>query len=411
MSALENAKTMSSEELLEKIAALELQEYGLVKGSLAERFAEAKQECAEEQKEPGAVAALNNADVDGVLLKLLKKEPERIMEGLSIAAYIMETDRKTLNIPEYAQALTEDGAVKAAAEKYGVKLELGIVNKRASKGSILIHIAAAKNLADAMEDENNENKQESGIYVSVNGKELQKVSPDTKIADVLASESVSVEGVKALQIGYRYYLPEAAEMTVGEAGIENGVLRTLSEKDCIVSETEKKLTEYRKQSCGKCVFCREGLIQLHYMHKEIKEGRGKAEYPELTKEIGEAMTYSTPCTMGQVSSKLALTGTELFEKEYQEHIKKKKCPAGVCFSSETIYIDPKLCDGCGECMDVCPKDCIEGKSGYIHMIDDMDCDKCGKCLEVCAAGAVMKTAGKLPKLPNRLTKVGRFKKR
>ena len=62
-------------------------------------------------------------------------------------------------------------------------------------------------------------------------------------------------------------------------------------------------------------------------------------------------------------------------------------------------------------MYICPKDCIEGKAKYIHMIDDFDCTKCGKCMEVCDEDAIVQTTGKLPKLPNRLTKVGKFKKR
>lgn len=76
------------------------------------------------------------------------------------------------------------------------------------------------------------------------------------------------------------------------------------------------------------------------MQKEITEGRGKAEFIDLTKEIGEAMCYSTPCSMGQVSAKAALSATELFTKEYEEHIKKKNCPAGACTSFVNIYIDP-----------------------------------------------------------------------
>ena len=123
------------------------------------------------------------------------------------------------------------------------------------------------------------------------------------------------------------------------------------------------------------------------------------------------MTYSTPCSMGQTSALIALSAVENFVSEYTAHIKKKECPAGVCFSTETVYIDPKLCTGCGECMDVCPADCIEGKPKYIHMIDELDCTRCGKCMEVCDDEAIIKTSEKVPKLPNRLTKVGKFKKR
>ena len=61
-------------------------------------------------------------------------------------------------------------------------------------------------------------------------------------------------------------------------------------------------------------------------------------------------------------------------------------------------------------MDACPKDCIEGKAKYIHMIDDFDCDKCGKCIEACEERPIIKTSGKVQKLPNLLTKVGRFKR-
>ena len=75
-----------------------------------------------------------------------------------------------------------------------------------------------------------------------------------------------------------------------------------------------------------------------------------------------------------------------------------------------IYIDPMKCTGCEECVEVCPVDCIEGDDGYIHMIDDMDCIKCGKCIEVCPDNAIVRATGRLPKLPDKLTKVGKFRR-
>lgn len=402
MSAFENAKTMSSGEVMEKIAALNLPEYGLCEGTLLDRLELAKAECEEDGKEPGIASALNNADVDGILLEVFRRDPAKVMDGIAAAAYAFGTDRKILYLPEAAADLAEDGAVKEAAEKYGVEVRTGLLDKRACKGCALIHIITAANLADALEG-----TYEAGLYVSVNGGELKKYPEDTAVSGI-----VDLDGAKLVQAGYRYILPQdAAEMTLAQAGVENGILRVLGSRDCTVAETEKRLLACRKQSCGKCVFCREGLLQLQFMQKEITEGKGKQDYIALTKEIGEAMTFSTPCTMGQFSSGIALSAVDLASAEYEAHIKKKKCPAEVCFSSETIYIDPKLCEGCGECADVCPKDCIEGKANYIHMIDDIECDKCGKCMEVCTAGAIVRTSGKLPKLPNRLTKVGRFKKR
>ena len=378
MSALECAMKLSREEVLEQIKTSGLKEYGLEKELLSERLVRAVEESKEEEKELGVVAALNNADTTGVLLEVLLADPKKVMDGIAIAAYALGTEKKALYLPEYAAD-----------------------NVRACKGSALIHIVTAANLADTFAG-----SYEDGVYVSVNGSELKKVSAETKVSELTEDAA----GAKGFCIGYEYYGPEAAEMTLEEVHPDNGVLRVLKASDCIVSETEKALLASRKQSCGKCVFCREGLLQLQYMQKETTEGRGKAEFLDLTKEIGEAMTYSTPCTMGQVSSKIALSAVDKFESEFTAHIKKKKCPAGVCFSEEVIYIDPKLCQGCGECADVCPKDCIEGKAKYIHMIDEFDCDQCGKCIEACDAGAIIKTSGKVPKLPNRLTKVGRFKR-
>lgn len=398
MSAIENAKKMSREEVLDKIAALNLIEYGLCEGRLIDILKAAVAEAKEENKELGVLAALNNADTEGILLEVLKKDTAKVIEGIEILAYSLGTEKMTLQIPEYAAGITDE--VKEAAKAAKVDIALGIVDIRANKGAAIIHIVTAKTLADAFDD-----SYEAGVYLSAEGNLLKKVSGDTKVSDI-----VDLSSAKAVLAGYRYYLPETiADMTAAEAKIANGVLRVLGDKDCIVVETEKKITVSRSQSCGKCVFCREGLLQLQYMHKEITGGRGKEDYLDITKEIGEAMTFSTPCTLGQVSSEIALSAIELFRAEYTAHIKKKECPAGVCFSSETVYIDPKLCTGCGDCVDVCPKDCIEGKANFIHMIDEFDCDRCGKCITECSEEAIIKTSGKVPKLPDKLTKVGRFK--
>lgn len=391
MGALDNAKRMSSEEVMNKIAALNIQEYGLCHGPLFEHLQA-------NAYTSGVVCALNNADTDGVLLEVLTENPQKVMEGISIVSYALGSEKKVLHIPEYAADIAD--AIAEAAAAYQVELVIGMVDVRASDTSALIHLVTAANLADCFAG-----KEEPLLYISVNGAPVKGFAGDTTIAQL-----ADCTEAKALLLGYQLFQPDAAEKTIGEMPIDNGVVRVLTAKDCVVSATEKHLTASRQQSCGKCVFCREGLLQLQYMQKEITNGKGKNEYLEMTKEIGTAMTFSTPCTMGQTAAKIALSAIACFEAEYEAHIKKKTCPAGVCFQTETMYIDPKLCNGCEECMDVCPEDCIEGKANYIHMIDAFDCILCGKCAEVCEEAAVIKTSGKVPKLPNRLTKVGKFKR-
>lgn len=406
MSLLEKIQTMSSQEILEEIKKSELQEYGLCKQPVYDLLLKAKKESEEDNKISGVVAALNNADTDRVLSVLLKSCPEKIMEGISIASHALETEKKELYLPEENEELKS--SLQLLAEKYGVTLKTGIVNIREARGSALLHIVTAQNLTEWFLG-----AYEEKYYVAVNDSQPERVSGDTVIEKLIENAGIEKEHVKALFYGYEYHIPTTEELqkSVKDAGIINGVLKVLTDKECIVQETEKRLLKSRKISCGKCVFCREGLIQLEHMQKETAEGRGKQEFIELTKEIGEVMCCSTPCTMGQNAARIALSAVTFFENEYEAHIKKKNCPAGVCTAFVNLYIDPAVCSGCGECIDVCPKDCIEGKAKYIHMIDEFDCTKCGKCITACPEEAILRTTGKLPKLPTRLTKVGKFKKR
>lgn len=389
MSALDTVKILGREAVLERIKEAGLCEYGLQAGPLADRIEKANGKAVD--------AGLNNADTDKVLLSVLKEAPDKVFAGMCAAAYMTGTKEVTLYLPESEKDLM--GELKETAEKYDVKIVNSIIDMRESEKHLLLHIVTAAELADLLDE-----CYCRGIYVSADGAEVKRIDPDTKISDL-----VSLEGAKAVKLGYSYVTPEeAAGLTASAAA--NGAIKVLTEKDCLVQETLEHLSAYRRVSCGKCVFCREGLIQLEYMQKEITSARGKTDYLGLTREIGEAMRTNTLCSIGQVSAEAVLDAAEKYADEYEAHIRKNKCPAGACTSFVHIYIDPQACTGCGECMDVCPEGCIEGKAKYIHMIDEFDCSKCGKCMEACGEGAVIRTAGKLPKLPNRLTKVGKFRR-
>ena len=393
MTTLENAKALGYTGLTEKISAAGLMEYGLC----PELFMDKVYRANAKEGDVYVYAGLNNADVDGALLELLRACPEKVFAGIQIAGMLTGAAAKFLYLPEYAAELTD--AVRPMADSCGVILVNDIINVRESEEDLRMHLVTAADLADLVDG-----TYEPGVYVCTEAEPLKKVSADTKI-----SELVSLDGAKAVYLGYQYYTPEeAAQLKAADA--VNGLIRVLTEKECIVAETAKLLLKDRAASCGRCVFCREGLIQLEYMQKEITAARGKAGYLDLTREIGEAMGPSTLCTVGQVSANIALSAVDKFPGEFEAHIKKNKCPAGVCGAFVHIYVDPLTCTGCGDCVDVCPEGCIEGKPKFIHMIDEFECTKCGKCIEACEEDAIIQTAGKLPKLPNRLMKVGKFKK-
>lgn len=384
------------------VKAAELREFGVYNQPLMDMWVKVAEERALQDTPICAVAALNNADTDHALLALLREYPREILEGLCHVAVAIDAEEKILVLPEGQEALGEELA--ALCEEHKVYIEYGIVNVRQYRGSAIHHFETLLALTQTING-----TYEPGTYVAVkkDGKvgELKKIAYGTTVADVIGETDIH-----SFALGRKLYKADALGMAIeADTNLGSGVITVYPTSCCIVNETEKVLMESRQQSCGKCTFCREGLIQLHTMVKEITEGKGKKEYMDMITEIGEAMVFSTPCSMGQTGSQFTLSSMELFLDEYDDHTKRKKCKNNVCSAFMNIYIDPSACTGCEDCVDVCPVDCIEGKSGFIHMIDSFECTKCGKCIEACDEEAIIQTSGRVPKLPSRLIKCGKFR--
>lgn len=223
-------------------------------------------------------------------------------------------------------------------------------------------------------------------------------------------EYVAAENLKAVVINHEFFTPDILERQLDNTwNLGSGVIHTIREKECIIQKVIEETAVLRNQSCGICTYCREGLYQISTTVNGMTKPGTKTETLNLMQEIGEAMQISYMCTVGQCAAKPFLSARALFKEEMEAHCGRGKCPSGVCKGFMSIYIDPHKCEGCGECIDVCPKNCIDGKPKFISMIDDFECDKCGRCLDVCENEAVVCTSNRVPKLPTRLTKVGRFK--
>ncbi len=406
MMGLEAAKEMGREAVWAKVREAGLKEFGVYQQSLTEKWEQDLAERDRWQVPLKVIAALNNNDTNRALLGLLKASASQVLEGIQIAAYALEAESMALYLPEGESELKD--SLAAAAQSAGVELCEGIVDVRQARGSSVNHIETMAALSELF----------CGTYtpgswmaVCKEGKtgELQKVTFPVKVGDLAG---VSAEEVKGVLIGSKLYDASGLELELTQdTNIGNGVITILPAGCCMMDEEAKQLLIQRQNGCGRCTFCREGMGQLHTMVREITEGKGKNEFLPMLEEIGNAMSFSCQCSVGQTGADFTLGTLKYFADEYTDHIKKKKCAANVCSSFMSIYIDPSQCQGCEECADVCPADCIEGKSGFIHMIDEFDCTKCGKCIEACEYDAVIQTTGRVPKLPTRLTKVGKFKKR
>jgi len=95
------------------------------------------------------------------------------------------------------------------------------------------------------------------------------------------------------------------------------------------------------------------------------------------------------CGLGQSAPNPVLSTIKNFREEYEEHIREKKCRAGVCRQLARFEITDK-CVGCGLCKKICPAKAISGKIKTRHEIDQSKCIKCGKCIDVCKFKAINK---------------------
>lgn len=397
MAVQDVVKGLGPVEVIDQIRKAGLKDQGIYRYGIADEMDRIHAFAQEEGKACSVVCGLNNADTVGALLALLREMPERVLDGIAIAGYALETAEVTLYLPEEETTLAQ--SLQPLAKERGIAIAQDIINVRATETALRLHLTGAADIAALFAG-----TYAGGIYFAIDG-QVRQYPEGTRLAEV-----VSLDGVKAVYTGYRYYGPEAAAGLTLEVALD-GTAVCLGEDRCIVDETRQRVTAYRRKSCGRCVFCREGLIQLEYEQREITMNRGKAEYQELAQEIGENMCEETLCSLGQQAARCVMTAYAELGVEYTDHIKNHKCPANVCGAFSHIYIDPVACTGCGDCVDVCPKDCIEGKPRFIHMIDEFDCTKCGACIKACEEEAIIITSDKLPRLPDRLTKVGRFKKR
>ncbi len=148
-------------------------------------------------------------------------------------------------------------------------------------------------------------------------------------------EGKSIGDIKAVQFGGStgMYLNGAALDikidfdTVKESGyiIGSGTIELIYNDTCAV-EMAKEISSYlHAQSCGKCVFCREGTFQISEILEDIFKGTGKPQDIGLINEIGEQMKSGSICGFGCTASDPVLSAIKLFGDEFDVHIKENKC--------------------------------------------------------------------------------------
>jgi len=171
--------------------------------------------------------------------------------------------------------------------------------------------------------------------------------------------------------------------------VGSGGMIVMDEDTCMVDMARYFLDFTRKESCGKCNYCRIGTKRMLEILERITRGEGEDGDIELLEELAGKIKDGSMCGLGQTAPNPVLTTIRYFRNEYEDHIYNHTCTAKSCKDLISFEITDK-CIGCTACSKKCPVGAISGQVKGQHVIDKEKCIKCGKCLETCKFGAIVK---------------------
>ena len=185
---------------------------------------------------------------------------------------------------------------------------------------------------------------------------------------------------------------KSKELVMGSGGI-----LVMDDKTCVVNTVKYFMDYVDKQSCGKCIPCREGTRRMAEIlgsitrkpadeegHTTLERFKGVMQLESLA----EVMKDTSLCGLGQNAPNPVLSSLKYFRHEYEEHIFDRKCLSNTCTELRSWFIDVDMCTGCSICAKRCPAEAIIGTARHPYFIVQEKCIGCGICYEVCKFTAV-----------------------
>ncbi len=176
----------------------------------------------------------------------------------------------------------------------------------------------------------------------------------------------------------------------------SGGMVVMDNETCMVDVAKFFMDFIQRESCGKCIPCREGTRRMleilesitrrptHDKHEALLRMKGVMALQDLAEVIRD----TSLCGLGQSAPNPVLSTLKWFREEYEEHIFERICSAGVCQDLRVFEIEVDKCTGCTICAKKCPTDAIIGGKKTPHFIVQDKCIACGTCFDVCKFDAI-----------------------
>ena len=173
-----------------------------------------------------------------------------------------------------------------------------------------------------------------------------------------------------------------------DAIMGSGGLVVMDENTCMVEVARFFMSFTQRESCGKCVPCREGTKRMLEILEKIVAGKGEMKDLDELEELANMVQSMALCGLGKSAPLPVISTLKRFREEYEEHIRDKKCRAKVCTALRKYHINPEFCIGCGKYAKNCPAGAISGKIKHPYTINNDVCIKCGACKDNCNFDAI-----------------------
>jgi NADH:ubiquinone oxidoreductase subunit F (NADH-binding) len=131
--------------------------------------------------------------------------------------------------------------------------------------------------------------------------------------------------------------PDALDTPLSDEALEaagvvrgSGTLLALDERSCVVDVASLMTRFLNDNACGKTIPCRIGTRRLAELGSAVCTGHARPGDAALLADLAADVRDSALCGLEADASNPLLTGMRYFAPEFEAHIVRGECPAGVC---------------------------------------------------------------------------------